>query len=400
MISHCPLEHREGVIKEDTVKSNLNTHRASRNFRNYWKYCKEGWDEFAEMISETWPGMQIQPPEQQDWNEPLTMFVKEDRIDREIYWAGFGFQVWCQMLTHIFRASESALVVIDEPEIYLHPDVQRQLLGILRRKRTDILIATHSVEIMAEAEPAEILLIDKKSQTVRRLRDDIGVQQALNALGSIQNITLANLARTNKILFAERNSDNKIIRRFAGKFNLRELESGNDITFLESGGFSAWEKVKAFSWGIKKAINSRILVAGIYDRDYFCSEHIEEIKKSMESELFFAHIHQKKEIENYLLNPTVLQRVLEKQIKQREIRTGKSTKIIKGINEILEEIVNEKNLIGAPCIWPKEAIIFEISIVIKIQLLLPKKVFPGLKKDGNRWKINFVLCLEKLFLDN
>ena len=74
------------------------------------------------------------------------MFCLEDRMTRELYWAGFGFQIWCQLLTHLCRAQDSSLVVIDEPEVYLHPDVQRQLIGILRELGPDVLLATHSTE--------------------------------------------------------------------------------------------------------------------------------------------------------------------------------------------------------------------------------------------------------------
>jgi len=36
-------------------------------------------------------------------------------------WVGFGYQIWCQLLTHLSRAAEDSLVVVDEPEVYLHP---------------------------------------------------------------------------------------------------------------------------------------------------------------------------------------------------------------------------------------------------------------------------------------
>ena len=54
----------------------------------------------------------------------LHMFCPEERIPREIFWSGFGFQVWCQMLTHLIQSSESSLFLIDEPDIYLHSDLQ------------------------------------------------------------------------------------------------------------------------------------------------------------------------------------------------------------------------------------------------------------------------------------
>ncbi|MEZ0305228.1 MAG: AAA family ATPase [Hyphomicrobiaceae bacterium] len=75
--------------------------------------------------------MAIKAPELDHSTGELTMFCLEERMTREIYWVGFGFQIWCQLLTHLSRAAENALVVVDEPEVYLHPDVQRQLLAHL-----------------------------------------------------------------------------------------------------------------------------------------------------------------------------------------------------------------------------------------------------------------------------
>jgi hypothetical protein len=176
----------------------------------------------------------------------LTMFVSENRIDRELYWAGLGFQIWCQLLTHISRCSESDLLVVDEPEVYLHPEVQRQLLGILREVHPDIVLATHSVEILGEADPSEILLVDKSRQSARRLRDVEGVQQALDNIGSVQNLTLTELARNRRMLFLEGLRDYKIVRRFAGILGLSGLRLAAELRYLSreasipGRGFRHW----------------------------------------------------------------------------------------------------------------------------------------------------------------
>lgn len=65
-----------------------------------------------------------------------------------------------------------------------------------------ILLATHSTEILGEAAPSEILLVDKTKTSAKRLRNVEGVQQALNAPGSIQNITLTQLGRTRKLFLS------------------------------------------------------------------------------------------------------------------------------------------------------------------------------------------------------
>ncbi|EMK6954874.1 AAA family ATPase [Vibrio cholerae] len=339
-----PLEHEEAFVNEDTVKNALNTHRASRHFRNYWYYFNDSWDDFSKMVSETWSGMVINKPEIDAINKKLSMFVSENRIDREVYWSGFGFQIWCQLLTHLSRAKSATLVIIDEPEIYLHPDVQRQLLNILREIDVDIILATHSVEIIGEADPSEILLINKSNHSAKRLKDIEGVQVAIESLGSTQNVTLTHLARTKKILFVEGMSDYKSIRRFAKNMGFNDLASGNDLTSFESGGFSSWEKILSFAWGVKNTIDSSLKLFAVYDRDYYCQDQIDEITKKLSAELSFSHIHNRKEMENYLLIIPVLERAFIKRIHAREQIVGSKIKIERRIKDYLIEITEKIKL--------------------------------------------------------
>jgi predicted ATPase len=44
----------------------------------------------------------------------------------------------------------------------MHPDLQRKLIRLTRDRFAQCIIATHSVEIMGEPEPSNILIIDKK----------------------------------------------------------------------------------------------------------------------------------------------------------------------------------------------------------------------------------------------
>lgn len=236
------------------------------------------------------------------------------------------------------------MFAIDEPEIYLHPDVQRQLLTILRQLPTDVILATHSVEIIGEADPSEILLVQKGKLSAQRLHDVEGMQCALASIGSAQNVTLAHLARTKKIVFVEGNNDFKTLRRFAKALGFDELSVGNDLTAFESGGFSSWEKVKSFAWGAKRTIDANIKIFAIYDRDYYCDEQLVEIESELRKELSDAQILARKEMENYLLDVEVLQRVMEKQLDQKNKRQGILTIPSKTIEQYLAEITEPERI--------------------------------------------------------
>ena len=334
-----PVEHEEEEKTIDTIKKGLTSHRASRHFRNYWLYFPEEFENFANLVKETWKGITIERPYKVDPTDTkLAMFCFEGRIPREIYWAGFGFQIWCQLLTHISRAKDKDIIIIDEPEIYLHPEVQRQLVNILRDLSIDILIATHSTEILSEADPSEILLIEKENLSAKRLKDIESVQIAMDKIGTLQNITLTLLAKNRKLLFIEGIDDYKILRRFAKKLNYEELSNGLDITSVESKGFSSLGKIISFAWGFKTAFKETLNVAAIFDRDYWCDEEIQQIENDFSNNISLLHIHRRKEIENYLLNPLTIQRLLIKILKEKEKRTGESFSDIISIYELLDEI--------------------------------------------------------------
>lgn len=312
------VEHEETLVQKETVQRNIETHLASRHFRNYWHHFPEDFGEFSSLIAATWPTMEILAPEVVHGRAPrLSMFCLENRITRELFWAGSGFQIWCQLLTHIVAGRGSTLLVVDEPEIYLHPDVQRQLVSILRRSGSDVLLASHSPEIIGEADPSEILLIDKRNRSGQRLRDAEGVQCALDRIGSSQNITLTRLARNRRILFVENEQDINLIRRFARQVGFIQLAAGTDITAVSSKGFSSWEKVEALGWGIPLTLGADLVIGAIYDRDYWCAEEIEDVLMRLRSQIAFAAIHSRKEIENYLLVPIALTKAIAAAVTDR-----------------------------------------------------------------------------------
>lgn len=164
-----PVDHDEQLYNPETARRALFNYRAARNFRNIWHHFPEPFESFQEAIRATWPGMDVALPEAERIGDKvfLKMYCPEERIDREIVWSGFGFQVWCQMLTHLVQGRNSSIFLIDEPDIYLHSDLQRQLVGLLRDLGPDIIIATHSTEIVTEAEPGELVVINKKKREPR-----------------------------------------------------------------------------------------------------------------------------------------------------------------------------------------------------------------------------------------
>lgn len=337
-----PVDHNEVLREKEAARLALLSTRAARNFRNIWYHYSDDFDEFRELVNSTWPGMDIDPPQVDYSGSPtrLLMFCPEQRTPREMYWTGFGFQVWCQMLTYLIQGRESSIFLIDEPDIYLHSDLQRQLLGILRSLGPDILIATHSTEIISEAESDDLVLVNKKSRHAKRVRHPGELQRVFQVLGSNLNPILTQLAKTKRALFVE-GKDFLVLSRFARKLGKPAVANRSDFAVVPAEGFNP-RKIKDFTDGINTTLGSRIAPAAVFDRDYRSEGESRAIEKEMEQHCTFARIHSRKEIENFLLNPIPLKRAVESRLAEHKKRTGESIAFKEEMSKILDEITSAK----------------------------------------------------------
>lgn len=338
-----PVEQTELLYQEAAARRALLTSGASRNFRNIWQHYPDGFDRFRSLIQTTWPGMDIERPEIQAGASPqqrvLKMFCPEERFPREICWAGYGFQVWCQMLTHIVKSSDVGLLVIDEPDIYLHADLQRQLVALLRDLGPDILIATHSTEIISEADSHSLLTINKKKRSASRVKDASQLKRVFHTLGSNLNPTLTQVNKTRRVIFVE-GLDFDVLSRFARTLGFSRLANRTDFALVKLEGFNP-KRMEDLAVGMELTIGSKISRAVILDRDYRSKDEVKQIEADVKKHVDLIFIHGCKEIENYLLNALVLKKAVENRLAERERRTGEKQAECPDVPKMLEEIALE-----------------------------------------------------------
>ena len=330
-----PVEHNEPLYQKEAARLALLTHRASRNFRNIWYHYPDEFEEFRALVNSTWSDMDVEQPKIDPSHERpvLHMFCPEGRYPREIFWAGFGFQVWCQMLTYIVRARDTSLLVIDEPDIYLHSDLQRQLVEILKTRSPDVLLATHSTEIISEVEPADLLVVDKTRRAAKRIHSQAALPPIFEVLGSRLNPTLTQLAKSRRVLFVE-GKDFKLLSIFSRKIGRRALANQSDFAVIPVRGFNP-ARVLDLSEGIEATLGVKVLKAVIFDRDFRSDEEVERHIKELRKFASFAHIHECKEIENYLLVPGAIQRAIEKKTLEKLKKTAATRERCEDVEVVL-----------------------------------------------------------------
>ncbi len=80
------------------------------------------------------------------------------------------------LLAVLHQPTEAGLVCIDEPERCVHPQILKTLVEVMREasKERQILVTTHSAELVRWLEPSEVLLVDKKdNQTIIASAQDV-----------------------------------------------------------------------------------------------------------------------------------------------------------------------------------------------------------------------------------
>lgn len=337
-----PVEHNERLYDKEAARLALFNYRAARNFRNIWYHYPERFEEFRTILAQTWPGMDVERPKiNLSHDKPtLDMFCPEQRIPREIFWSGFGFQVWCQMLTHLIQSSEMSLFLIDEPDIYLHSDLQRQLLGLLRNLGADILIATHSTEIITEAEADDIVLVSKQRQAARRIQDPSQLGEVFKTLGSNLNPILTQLAKTRRVLFVE-GKDFQIISRFARKLGFASVGSRADFAVVPVEGFNP-ERIRSLKNGMEMTLGGKISAAAILDKDFRCDRERTAIIEQCEAFCKYVAILERKEIENFLLVPAAIDRAASAKVADQAIRTNEAKLYETSIAVFLDRFAEQK----------------------------------------------------------
>jgi len=207
------------------------------------------------------------------------------------------------------RSREEDTVILDEPDVYMHADLQRRLVRLVKSRNPQLIVATHSIEIMAEVEPEEILVIDQGRRGAEFADSLPAVQRIIDQIGGVHNLNLARLSTSKKCLLVE-GKDIEILKQLQ---NTLFPESGEPLDTLPNmpiGGWGGWQYAVGSRMFLKNALGEEILIYCILDSDYHTDETISGRHNEAKQVGVRLHIWKRKEIENYLLVPAAMRRLI------------------------------------------------------------------------------------------
>jgi AAA domain, putative AbiEii toxin, Type IV TA system len=298
---------------------------------------RELFSEFQRTAQETWPGIRVR--ELAGGNrvseDPLILLVQNEGFVADISSMGHGLQMWLQTIWFLTRSRGDATVILDEPDVYMHADLQRKLIRFLRNQNRQIIVTTHSVEIMAEVGVEDILIVDRRKPRSNFASSLPAVQRVLEHIGSAHNIHLAKLWSARRCLLVE-GKDIKLLKLFQNSVFPDSTEPFDAMPNMAIGGWGGWNYAVGSSMLLSNAGGDSIITYCILDRDYHTDEEINRRMIEAKSKSVQLHIWRRKEIENYLLNPDVIHRAISTKIANRT-----SPPTVDEIYNKLEEIMND-----------------------------------------------------------
>ena len=308
-----PLEPREQILRPKTVTDNLSTRLASRHFRNQLLLLEENgeYEDFQSFCRHWLPEVTLGNPEARYTPDGtnVDVYYQEGVGDKEISWAGDGIQIFLQLLLHIYRLRDASSVIIDEPEVYLHADLQRRLVRILDDVARQAIIATHSPEIVAEAPPESIQWVDKSRRyAVKAPSDDLLVQFE-DTLGSHLRLRLARVLDPSRLALFVEGKDMKLMRNVAATLGATKVARDIDLAVVELEGASNVVMLRSFKWVVDRFLGGVVKGFVILDRDYQSIDAVNALEEQLHEEGLIPHVWRRKELESYLLSLSAIARL-------------------------------------------------------------------------------------------
>jgi predicted ATPase len=312
-----PIRREERILGRDYVRQNISSDLASIHFRNQLAILYQYFPRFTQMAEQSWPGLRIRELEGRNGmpGEKLSLLVQDSGFVAEVGWMGSGLQMWLQIIWFLSRTNENDVVILDEPDVYMHPDLQRKLIRLHKDTFKQIIVSTHSVEIISEVEPDNILIIDKDRDRSLFATKIPVVQRILNSIGSIHNLQLTRLWASKRLLIVE-GEDVALLKRLQNKLFPKSEEPFDAIPNFDIGGWGGWNYAKGSSLLLRETVDDKIKIYCLFDSDYHTNNEKESRMKEAKTLGVEGHIWSKKEIENYFVVPTAILRIITKESKK------------------------------------------------------------------------------------
>ncbi|SFB25622.1 MULTISPECIES: ATP-dependent endonuclease [unclassified Bacillus (in: firmicutes)] len=148
-----------------------------------------------------------------------TVLIDKDLPDREIDILSCGTGLQSMMILSILQTyikmnnNSDFILLIEEPEVYLHPSLQRKMINTLNSisENNQFLLTTHSPIIVSKIDKSNVHCVNKESGVTRLV--DASAENIIDELG----IQITDILNKNAVVFVEGKDDSILFKQLIDK---------------------------------------------------------------------------------------------------------------------------------------------------------------------------------------
>jgi predicted ATPase len=231
---------------------------------------------------------------------------------------GTGIGQVLSILYVVINSTNERVIIIDEPQSFLHPGAAKKLIEILRTQfsQHQYFISTHSPTIIAASNPSSVVMLQYKDcesvASVMNAQDNKQLRLLLDDIG----VSLSDVFGADNILWVEGQTEEKcfplILERIGKKplmgTTIRAVNATGDFETKKKKGDYAANRV----FEIYKKLSGKDslvppAIAFVFDREFKDEARIKEMKKLSEN---LAQFTGRTMYENYLLDPEAIANII------------------------------------------------------------------------------------------
>ncbi len=213
---------------------------------------------------------------------------------KDIALLGSGTLQLVEILLNFYQADSQSkdfrLIMLDEPDSYIHRDIQKRLVEIVTRfaQKTQVIISTHNESLIRSAPIEQIFHLDGKSQgeyspinrqEIEKLQPHFKgiypslINPVIRSIGEITGLDFVNAIECDRLVFVEGEDDARVLNILLKQ----QLGVSKRYMFWVLGGISeVFENILAYKTVFSAIKNGRNLWKKsclIIDKDYLNHEH-------------------------------------------------------------------------------------------------------------------------------
>ncbi len=272
---------------------------------------KGKWEELTEIIFNVFQVKLQEIPFNPSTDKNIRVYYRFDSTksgkgkELEIASGGSGFLQFLLLAAYVYT-HENAILLVDEPDSHMHVMLQQGMYNWLKetanKNNSQLLVTTHSEVIINSTSADDIYAVFSNSPT--KLVEAKNKKHLNDALKKVSTVEILNAQEKKYILFAEGDTDLRLLARWATVLHHCSRASLLDVFFSPTKNDQSTAAIEKFT--SLKLIEPDL--KGLFIRD-----KVQKITEDYPKGLDITYLS-RTEIENYLIVPDALKRYIEKEL--------------------------------------------------------------------------------------